>query len=288
MKQRSARSRWVGWGALFALALAGCAPDVPDESSSDEVADGSEEALDETIGAPWSKGPGYGVAFRRAAESDDIVLVYGGYGASLGASESWADALYVADLEARGFGRLYAIQGPLHSDYRDWEIGNSKIAKRLIGEEGQRASRIVVIAHSSGAFVAHELLSQLADGRDTLGATKGKITYFNLDGAGGPPSNALANLAGAWAVYVRGADGGRSMNAGTAEQNGEHYAAASKGGLAVVDAHSGVCNAGARWCLHMVCANERPHNKSGLDVADDYTDFDGRPVQTGFLARLDF
>lgn len=270
---------------LATLLLIGCAP--ADDVEPTEGVEDAVEALDEPISEVWSDGPGYGVGFRRAAESDDIVIFYGGYGATLSASESWLDEAYAAELEARGFGRLYAVKGPLHADYRDYEIGNSKIAKRLVGEEGGRATRIVIVAHSSGAFVANELFTQLADGRDVNGTTKHKIVYFNLDGAGGPPDKALANLAGAWAVSVRDTSGVRSMNAGTADANASRYAAAGKGGLHVIDAAAGVCASGARWCLHMVCTNERPHNKWGLDVAQDYTDFDGRPVQVGFLSRLD-
>ncbi len=273
-------------GVVVSLHL-GCAPGTVDESAADEAGSDAQDHLDEPISTEWTSGPGFGISFRRAAEGDDIAIVYGGYGASRSASEAWADELYAEDLSARGFARLYAVQGPKHVDYRALEIGNSKIAKRLIGEEGERATRIVVIAHSSGAFVAHELLSQLADGRDVDGATKGKVTYFNLDGAGGPPSAALANLSAAWAVYAQGPTGTRSMNAGTAEANAAKYAAAGKGGLHVLEAQAEACNAGARWCLHMVCTNERPHNKGGLDVARDYTDFEGRPVQTGFLEQLD-
>lgn len=270
----------------LSLVLAACAPSDGDEPDIDDSEE-SEDALDENVSDVWSDGPGYGVRFRRANENKDVAIFYGGYGASLTASQSWADETFAEDLEARGFGVLYAVKGPLHADYRDWEIGNSKIAKRLVGDEGASASRIVVIAHSSGAFVAHELLSQLADGRDVNGVTAGKITYFNLDGAGGPPSKALANLGAAWAVSVRDTNGVRSMNASTADFNGGNYAAAGKGGLHELAAQAGVCASGAKWCLHMVTTNERPHNKWGLDVAHDYTDFDGHPVQLGFLSRLD-
>lgn len=282
---RTSLSLWVATVAL----LAACAPAGDEGEAQDDAIDAedSESALDEGISEEWSDGPGFGVAFRHASEGADIAIFYGGYGASLGASQSWADAIYDTDLRARGVGRMYAVKGPLHSDYRDFEIGNSKIAKRLIGEEGASAGHILVIAHSSGAFVANELMSQLADGRDVNGAVKEKIVYFNLDGAGGPPNQALANLAGAWAVSVRDKSGVRSMNAGTADVNAARYEQANKGGLHVLDAAEGACAVGARWCLHMVCANERPHNKSGLDVARDYTDFVGRPVQVGFLSKLD-
>lgn len=276
-------ARALGLMMLLVLSTA-CAPEDVETISGDE--ESATDGLDEEISETWSDGPGFGIAYRRANENDDIAIFYGGYGATLAASESWLDEAFAADLEARGIGRLYAVKGPLHADYRDWEIGNSKIAKRLIGEEGAKASRIVVVAHSSGAFVAHELLSQLADGRDVNGAAAGKIVYFNLDGAGGPPSKALANLEGAWAVSVKDTNGIRSMNAGVADSNAAKYTAAGKGGLVSIDADPGACNSGARWCLHMVCTNERPHNKSGLDVAHDYTDFDGRPVQIEFLSKL--
>lgn len=272
---------------LASCALSACAPEALQQSSLDEAED-SEAALNEEISEDWSDGPGFGVAYRRAAEGTDIAIFYGGYGASLTASESWADEVYQADLAARGVGRMYAVKGPLHSDYRDLEIGNSKIAKRLIAQEGAAASRILVIAHSSGAFVANELMNQLADGRDVHGAVKEKIVYFNLDGAGGPPQKALKNLAGAWAVSVRDQSGVRSMNAGTADVNAANYSNAGKGGLHVLATVEHACSPGARWCLHMVCANQRPHNKGGLDVARDYTDFVDRPVQVGFLSELDF
>ncbi len=227
-----------------------------------------------------------GTAYRRANEGKDIAIFYGGYGATLTASQSWLDEALTQELEARGVGRLYAVKGPLHSDYRDYEIGNSKIAKRLIGDEGQDAQRIIVVAHSSGAFVANELMTQLADGRDTLGNAAQKVVYFNLDGAGGPPNKALLNLAGAWAVLVKDAAGTRSTNAWTAEDNGAKYSAAGKGGHHLLLAEAGACASGAKWCLHMFTTNQRPHNKWGLDVQNDYTDFDGNPIQLGFLAEL--
>lgn len=271
-----------------ALLLAACAPnDAGDEPVDAAADDETESALDEEISETWSDGPGYGVGFRRAGEGDDIVIFYGGYGATLKASEAWLDEAYAVDLVSRGVGRLYAVKGPLHADYRDYEIGNSKIAKRLVGDEGARAKRVVVIAHSSGAFVAHELLGQLADGRDSLGNVADKIVYSNLDGAVGPSNAAIDNLAGAWAVSVRDTSGTRSMNAGAADENASRYGARGKGGLHEVKAAAGVCYAGARWCLHMAATNERPHNKAGLDVARDYTDFEGRPIQLAFLAELD-
>lgn len=274
---------------VASFALVACAPGAGDEPATDDVddAEDSQSALNEEISEDWSEGPGFGVGYRKATEGTDIAIFYGGYGATLAASESWADEIYKTDLEAHGVGRMYAVKGPLHSDYRDFEIGNSKIVKRLIAGEAANASRIIVIAHSSGAFVANELMNQLVDGRDANGAVKEKIVYFNLDGAGGPPLKALRNLAGAWAVSVRDKNGVRSMNAGTADVNAANYANAGKGGLHVLEAADSVCSPGARWCLHMVCSNERPHNKAGLDVARDYTDFVDRPVQVGFLAELD-
>ena len=267
--------------------LCGCASEEPADDTSDTTGDELGSAVPSNATASWAAGTGAGTALRRVGSGSDIALFYGGYGATLTASEKWADAVYDADLASRGVGLLYAIKGPAQSGYGGHEIGNSKVAAQLVGEAGASATRIIVIAHSSGAFVAHELLEQLADGRDQDDHVKGKVAYFNLDGASGPSRPARARLGSAWAVSVKdAANGGTSTNAGVASSNGATYQSENLGGHHVVTAASGVCNRGANWCLHMVCANERPHNKGGLDVADDYTDFDGHPVQVDYLSVL--
>jgi hypothetical protein len=267
--------------------LCGCASD--DAAPDDVGATGDElgNATPTSATASWAKGAGAGTALRRVGSGADIAVFYGGYGATLSASEQWADAVYDADLASRNVGLLYAVKGPAQSGYSGREIGNSKIAADLVGATGAAATRIIVIAHSSGAFVAHEMLEQLADGRDGDDNAKGKVAYFNLDGASGPSRAARARLGGAWAVSVKDASGsGTSTNAGVASSNGATYKSENLGGHHVLTAASGVCNRGANWCLHMVCANERPYNKGGLDVADDYTDFDGHPVQVEYLSVL--
>ena len=267
--------------------MLGCAA----EAGSSDGVGATGDALGASVkdaSSSWKAGAGAGTALRRAGDGTDIAVFYGGYGATIGASQDWADAVYDADLEARGIGILVAVKGPRESSYASHEIGNSKISAELIGDAGAAASRIVVIAHSSGAFVAHEMLQQLADGRDEAGHSKGKVVYFNLDGASGPNETARKHLAGAWAVSAKDAStGGTSTNAGVASGNGADYEAGGLGGHTVLSAPGGVCNPGANWCLHMFCTNTKPHNKGGLDVAEDYTEFSGHPVQAEYLSVLD-
>lgn len=268
--------------SLAFVTLIGCGE--PDTSEAERPAATADE-LGRVVSTSWTAGPGAGISSRRVGDGEDIAIFYGGYGASSAHAQSWADEAFRADLSSRGIGVLHAVKGPAQSNYAGREIGNSKLAAQLIAV-GAAARRIVVVAHSSGAFVAHELLAQLADGRDGEAVTKGKITYFNLDGASGPAAPARSWLGGAHAVSVRDAAGARSTNAGVAQSNGDAYARAGLGGHRELRAAAGACNASAPWCLHMVCTNERPHNMSGLDVARDYTDFVGRPVQVDFFDVL--
>lgn len=265
--------------------LAGLLTACGDAEAPADPAEATADELGRIVDTTWTAGPGAGIASRRVGDGEDIAIFYGGYGATLQHSQRWADEAFRADLASRGIGVLHAVKGPAQSNYAGREIGNSKLAAQLVSV-GADARRILVVAHSSGAFVAHELLAQLADGRDGEGVTKKKITYFNLDGASGPAPAARSWLASAHAVSVRDAAGARSSNAGVAVNNGATYAREGLGGHRELIAAAGVCNAGAKWCLHMVCTNEKPHNKGGLDVARDYTDFDGRPVQVDFFDEL--
>lgn len=73
------------------------------------------------------------------------------------------------------------MQGPEDPGYDAKEIGNSKLRAHLATIDDS-VSPIIVVAHSSGVFVAHELLDQLyTAGQDDVLA---RISYANLDGGG--------------------------------------------------------------------------------------------------------
>lgn len=255
---------------LFAISLAApgveAAPPIPDAGA-----------------IPWQTGAqiGYGVAFKdtRNPTGDNVYIGYAGYQATLGSAEAWDDALYGASLAARGVRYLWAVQGPNDHLYANREIGNSKIVATMLPLVGAaQTSFILVAGHSSGSFVAHELLGQLAGGLDPKGVTAGRIVYFDLDGGGsGLTTQSVGRLRKAYFVGSRdGETNTDSPRLGTMESLGATYTSA--GGYWQNDASGSGCDAGAQWCVHATLITTKPHDPTAASPQLDYSDFAGRPV----------
>ena len=227
---------------------------------------------------------GLGVAYRRMTTGDGVLIAYGGYTTQLTDSEAWATALVAARLATAGIGHAYAVQGPADPGYTGLEIANTALRAHLAGAAPGAAS-IYVIAHSSGAYVAHELLGQLARAGDA--ATLARTGYANLDGDGaGFTAERAAALRALAFVYADDPTlaAGLSHNAAAMLALGATYAPA---GVAVeVTVPGSGCDDGASWCLHDLVITQRPHDPTSYDLARDYTDFVGRPVTTSYLDAL--
>ena len=236
---------------------------------------------------PWETGDdvGFGVARKDTGNprGDGAAVVYGGYGASLDLACAWAGALYEATLRARGVRYVYCVQGPATVQYVQREIGNSRIARHLVAHVTDRTRFILVAGHSSGSFVAHELLQQLAQGEDDAGVTAGRVVYVDLDGgAAGLTPGVVDRLRRAYFVAaVDGRTGTQSPNRATMLSLGATYP--SRGRAVDIDASDAGCAAGAVWCLHMTPVISRPHDPLQSDVDRDYADFAGRPVVTSWV-----
>ncbi|HEY2366280.1 MAG TPA: hypothetical protein VGH87_07845 [Polyangiaceae bacterium] len=277
----------------FALVLVACGsapenePDAGDAAVEASPVDAQQEA--DAIDAPdidtiaWSTGAsiGFGVAFKDTQNplGNGLFIGYGGYGAKLFESELWVTALYRATLRTRGVRWVWAVQGPSDPDYTQNEIGNSKIAGAMIPLVNG-TPLVAIAAHSSGAFVAQELLEQLATGGDPTDVTKNLVVYFALDGGGGTTPAAIDRTKNAW--WVSSHDG-TTQSANYAAMTSLASTYASKGGFYDNDASGSGCDPGADWCVHDTLINTRPHDPTNLDVPDDYSDFAGRPVCTSYL-----
>jgi len=280
------RSVALGLACVACGSAAQDAPDAADANADVAIETGADGAIDsgpdiDTI--QWQTGAsmGYGVAFKDTENpiGDGIFVGYGGYGAKLFESELWVTALYRASLHARGVRWVWAVQGPSDPDYTQNEIGNSKIAAAMIPLVVGKPL-VVIAAHSSGAFVAQELLEQLASGADPTGVTKDLVVYFALDGGGGTTQTAIDRTKSTW--WVSSHDGTtQSANYGAMTTLAATYAA--KGGFFDNDATGSGCDPGADWCIHDTLINTRPHDPTNLDVPDDYSDFAGRPVCTSYF-----
>jgi len=266
---------------LLALVLSACAghPDVP-PPSNDELgaAGGKEDSPAEAPGPGWT-GIGYGVEYQQVNTGTAIVIAYGGYTAHLSYSAGWASELVDAKLGGEGVGHIYAVQGPRDASYAAKEIGNSKLRAHLATiDDG--VSPIYIVAHSSGTFVAHELLEQLFAHDQT--SVLSRISYWNLDGGGsGLTDDIVAGLHRITFTYAHdpALSSGYSENNATARALAEEYGTTP---FAVTVSHTGCAN-GAGWCLHDVLITHRPHNSTSYDLADDYTDYANRPITVEYF-----
>lgn len=263
--------------ALLAVLVAACAghPDVP-PPSNDDLGDGAGGGKEDSPGDGWT-GIGYGVEYQQVNTGTAIVIAYGGYTAHLSYSAAWASELVDAKLGGEGVGHIYAVQGPRDASYAAKEIGNSKLRAHLATiDDG--TSPIYIVAHSSGTYVAHELLDQLYAADQT--GVLARISYWNLDGGGsGLTDDIVAGLHQITFTYAHDPVAGYSENNATARALAETYGTTP---FEVTVSHTG-CATGAGWCLHDVLITHRPHNPASYDLADDYTDFTNRPITVEYL-----
>jgi len=264
-------------GAML-VGIAACSTDVPPEDDPSEV---SEDAL-----SAGFQSIGLGVAYKRIESSGDAVFIgYGGYSVQLDWSCKWTDELHRAKLKDLGVGHLYAVKGPNDPGYAAREVANTALGAHLRNGAGPNAPFVLIAAHSSGAFVAHELLDQLTDRGASTAALRSKIVYVNLDGGGsgfnGTIESSLRHSAFVWAQDP-GLGSGRSSNASTMIALGNAY-----GSPAIrLDVPQSGCFSGAKWCLHDLVITTRPHNPATFDLRRDYSNFIGRPVQTKWIEPL--
>ena len=237
----------------------------------------------DAIAASWTS-VGRGIAYRKVHAEPGILIAYGGYTARINHSAAWATALVDAKLGAANVGHVYAVKGPADSAYAAREIANTALRAHL-ATLGNATAPIYVVAHSSGAFVAHELFAQLHAKRNV--ALLSRISYANLDGAGaGLTAPIVASLSNIAFVYARDPTlkSGCSHNSWMMRALGVTYARYGEAFEVTVPGCG--CASGAGWCLHDVVITHRPHNPLKYDIANDYTDFVGRPVTTEYLDLL--
>jgi hypothetical protein len=278
-----AMRRWLGAVVIGGLVLAcGCAGS--GDADDDPEADTGDDAA--ALSAGWSV-LGNGVAYKSIGGGAGVFVGYAGYSVPLDRSGAWVDALSDARLKALDIGHVYAVRGPSDAGYNNKNIANTRLVKHLVDGAGPAAPFVLVAAHSSGTYVAHELFGQVFEGGgDPRGVLDGKIVYANLDGGfAGLDAHILGSLkkiAFVWAEDTTLARG-RSANAGGMEALGREHGGS---GLRLVMDRSG-CHSGAKWCLHDLLITSKPHDPDRFDLVRDYTDFAGRPVQTGWIRALE-
>ena len=251
------------------------------DGSTSTAADGSPDATgveagmdSTTIVATWSP-VSFGVTTMDTGSGNDIVIAYGGYTATDQDSQAWVTQMTTVRLAQLGVGHLYAVRGPKDADYASREIGNSELAAAL-ATQAAAASHVIVIAHSSGGFVADELFTFAS------ASVISKIAYFNLDGGSWALTEAMVtSMRGVYFCNAHDSVAGDSENTSSDQSLHAEFAASH---LFTVDADGSGCNVGAGWCLHDTLIINRPHDPTTFDLALDYTDFTGgRQVVTSYI-----
>jgi hypothetical protein len=249
----------------------------PGAAANDGTGGGDDNELYATSNLPGWTTFATGIA-ERTGTGDGVFIAYGGYGATVLHVEAWVDALKSARLEALGLGHLFAVKGPKEAGYDSQELPNSKIAARLRTALAN-TPRIVIVAHSSGAYVAHELLRQLS----TSGLLQ-RVSYFDLDGGYSGLNHTIVDaLAAMRFVYAREPGIGFSRNASAMKTAAATY---KNDGATTIEVDATGAGCSNYNCLHDTVITSRPHRTSSFDVADDYTDFSGRHVVTVWLGEL--
>lgn len=269
----------------------GQAADASTSATKDASAKDASMAIEPDIDAiAWDVGAavGTGIAHKSTQNprGESAAILYAGFGVDLASARGWATAVYRAQLRDRGVSELWAVQGPNVPEYTNQEIGNSKLAAALVAKVTPATKFVLVLGHSSGSFVAHELLGQLAGGLDPANVTANKVVYFDLDGGqSGLSAPIVARLRKAY--FVAPFDQATStpgFNTGTMQSLGGTYASA--GGFFTVDATPSGCNAGANECVHVSLVNAHPHNPAKAEPAADYGSFDAaHPVEVAYLTK---
>jgi len=133
---------------------------------------------------PWNV-IGTGVNFKDSQNprGSNVFIAYAGYGVTDAEAKIWLTALYKATLRERGVRYVYAVRGPASVEYTQREIQNTHLIAKLLPQISAATHFVAVAGHSSGGWVACELLQQLYDqGMDPAGKTTGRTVYYDLDG----------------------------------------------------------------------------------------------------------
>ena len=227
---------------------------------------------------------GNGVGFKDSgdAAAEGVFIGYAGYQVTDDETRGWVNALYDAVLADYGVRYVYAVRGPQEVQYDSRELSNSLLIRAALPQLAESDAPLIVVAHSSGAFVACELFEQLFEGGfDPSDEAQGRVVYHDLDGAYGCLTEvALGAMRGAFFVRAQ-SGGGDSLNAAGMVTAAARFPEFTR--LLTYDAtHSG-CQPDARMCLHMTLINTLPHDPTTAMRTADYSDFDGRPVNRWYL-----
>ena len=216
-----------------------------------------------------------------------LLVLFPGYSVALPWAQAWADALVAQNPVVHQVGEVWVFAGPDKVFYENRELP----LRQSLAALPRNYVRVVVVAHSSGAFPAHLWLRSLQSSAELSQAYSGKVTYVNLDGDTGEGDQAFSEslsglLSAAYGISVFDPEiESYSANHGAMAEFAESFP--GQVSHRVLNIRSG-CAKGASWCLHDVLINRRPHNPQHFDLRQDYSQFDAvHRVNVAWWPKLD-
>jgi len=186
-----------------------------------------------------------------SATANVLFVAYGGYTATEAGAKNWALALAAK----HGWRHVVAVSGPHNVLYKDHEklAANTSLLKDII--PSVKPDRIIIAAHSSGTFVAHEFMDLLIKAK--LPALAAKISYYDIDG-----SSCLSCMKLAKAQPQDSAKSGfvyrcisATQKSGPASANYETMKSCGPDFFRELDAKDTQCS--GKWCMHGWLVNHR-------------------------------
>jgi len=209
---------------------------------------------------------GSGITFSEGPNPCRVLVAYGGYLSGTSETQTWIEALRVAffekDASSLGINTFFAVKGPASSTYSGHEISNSKITNWFVNNNAKCAGQnplAIIIAHSSGGFVAGEFVSQMGAASAQLSSWNQRIVYYDLDGATTGWTPAAQKLMMRYLVVAKMSSGLRSAN----------YGIINSGNAAtniILDSSNSGCK--APFCVHMTLITLKPHFPNTWNIAD--------------------
>jgi hypothetical protein len=190
------------------------------------------------------------------------------------APKKWVYSLAeAAGLRAKGYNRIFAVRGPQGSG----AAGDSSIdLTALANKVPSSATKIVVVAHSSGSFVARDFVARLTP------AQKAVTIYIDLDGSAGSVQGASKVIR----VY--------SVREGTKEYCHNQRGTNVAGRIGVINTTCKKLSEGGSpnaWCLHEALINKTPTDLVGARVSPvavnkDYNNCTPQTVVSSYLSVI--
>nr|WP_010130918.1 hypothetical protein [Microbulbifer agarilyticus] len=267
-------------GVLLWIVMGACAPGV-EAITERKVNSPTQHWVWRTLDPLWSE------TQRNSGEGSVMLVLFPGYSVKREWAEQWASELLRQPV-ASAVDLAWIFAGPRSVFYQQRELPIVASIDRL--RKDQSIRRVVLVAHSSGSFPAHQWLNLVADDKRLRARLSNAVTYINLDGGSGEglEGDDLALGQSALELIARGravaahdrVTGSRSSNHADMLATEARYPERIQ--YVALDVDSG-CAEGAGWCLHDALIIQRPYNTHTFDLRRDYTDFTrDRPVNTGW------